>query len=1006
MGIKNFKSKTIIFLILTFFIIPFITSGFGYNNIDQKDEVNVITLTGNITNFLHLTDTPGSFSGEGGNCVIVNVGETALEFGACGAGTLDGNASSICANGEVLMGDGYCLDLNDTIDDRVGAISDTNETTRVNVLNETIQSSNESWLSTFNKTYSSYNSTYNSTYDSKITDNESWNQSLADTLYTAIGAGADNASWNESLAATLFADISVTDTTIANASECPDHQVLTGNGYCLDLNATISDLDTAGSGDVVNNTHGWVLNFTTIYSLDWSNITLLESQITDLVHTTDTNVTTVCSTNHVLLGNGSCMDIDTIGGDSDTNETTRVNVLNETIQSSNESWLSTANVTYGNINVSSNIQFLLNLTNALFSEIDASGINGSSFCILDVCIDDWSSINESGADGNWFADQNVNLTSNVTFYALNLTDWGNVTITESQIRDLVHTIDTNLSSFKDNLTSSTCGVGKAIGVQENGSLTCAADETGTGGKSTSSADSHLFNDTVNIYYNETHGNQTIVLRGMDAGFNETHNATYDSYSLNVSTNWTERTRLTYNETWSRTDNETYENINTTANIQFLLNYTDMVFNILNVTRINTTDLCILGVCISDWDSINQTAVDTNDTAWVINATNNDCPAGNYSYGFYINGTKKCRDDLKDGKTTDPSDTYLYNDTTVIYFNSSALSSIYHNATQSKLYAGVLDGGTLGDVSHPDGGYDGTTLNFSEASGSPGLDLRVNFTGITSFSRGVMRYKTSGLSGDYPIRQLWNYDESAWEDYPVLSETLSFSITSQTIYDYSDHVQDGVIQMRMYKAGNGNTNNHYYIDWVTMVEGFGVPSGQEVDPLWTNEKHDYYNITDITRMNNSWLSTQNTTYENINVSSNIQFLLNATSMFFNALNATSVNASKFCIWGICISDWGSVNSSSTYNATYDSYSLNVSTNWTERTRLTYNETWSRTDNETYENINVSSNIQFLINGSSLNLGDLNITNKGNITIDTNASICMSPDCSQWFKCNATGCYIQG
>ena len=37
--------------------------------------------------FLSLTDTPSSYSGQGGNCVKVSAGETTLEFGACAGGS-------------------------------------------------------------------------------------------------------------------------------------------------------------------------------------------------------------------------------------------------------------------------------------------------------------------------------------------------------------------------------------------------------------------------------------------------------------------------------------------------------------------------------------------------------------------------------------------------------------------------------------------------------------------------------------------------------------------------------------------------------------------------------------------------------------------------------------------------------------------------------------------------------------------------------------------------------
>jgi len=58
---------------------------------------------------------------------------------------------------------------------------DYNQTTpAITWANDTIQDNNASWSSTYNSTYES---TYNATYDSKVTDNESWNQTLADSLY-------------------------------------------------------------------------------------------------------------------------------------------------------------------------------------------------------------------------------------------------------------------------------------------------------------------------------------------------------------------------------------------------------------------------------------------------------------------------------------------------------------------------------------------------------------------------------------------------------------------------------------------------------------------------------------------------------------------------------------------------------------------------------------------------------------------------------------------------------
>ncbi len=191
------------------------------------------------------------------------------------------------------------------------------------------------------------------------------------------------------------------------------------------------------------------------------------------------------------------------------------------------------------------------------------------------------------------------------------------------------------------------------------------------------------------------------------------------------------------------------------------------------------------------------------------------------------------------------------------FNESKLSSTYINPTQSEFITGTLDGGTLADVQHSDAAYDDITFNFSEESGSPALDLRINFTGVDNFNRGIMRYKTSSLAGDYPIIEMWNYDRGIWEHYPSVGESDIFVTITQPVFDWSDHIQDGVAQMRIYKSSNGNTNNHYYVDWIALVSGYGLPSGQEVDP-YSFHKNENINMTNYNITNINYLKLTNTT----------------------------------------------------------------------------------------------------------------------------------------------------
>jgi len=179
--------------------------------------------------------------------------------------------------------------------------------------------------------------------------------------------------------------------------------------------------------------------------------------------------------------------------------------------------------------------------------------------------------------------------------------------------------------------------------------------------------------------------------------------------------------------------------------------------------------------------------------------------------------------------------WFYNDSTKFYFNETKFDATYHNPTSASAITGTIDGGTLADIQHPDAKYDGVTFNFSEEVG--GLDLRINFSvlDVDTFNRGIMRYKTSNLKGDFPIVQMWSYTEEKWEDYPYVVESETFATMTQPVFDGASHIEDGVAQMRIYKDG-GNTQNHYYVDWIAIISGIGLPSGEEVDPVFNSWLH--------------------------------------------------------------------------------------------------------------------------------------------------------------------------
>jgi len=285
--------------------------------------------------------------------------------------------------------------------------------------------------------------------------------------------------------------------------------------------------------------------------------------------------------------------------------------------------------------------------------------------------------------------------------------------------------------------------------------------------------------------------------------------------------------------------------------------------------------------------------------------------------------------------------WLIKDGNNLAFNSSHLSTTYYNATQSQAIAGTVDGGTLADTQHPDGKYDGRTFNFSEASGSPGLDMRINFTGIDEFNQGVMRYKTSNLAGAYPIIQMWNYDTSTWEDYPPVAQSLTFATIEQPVFDSSEHVSGGVAQMRIYKASNGNTNNHYYVDWIAIAKGFGTPSGEEVDPYSVHKTGD--TMTGNLNMSNNNITDVDWFFGKINWS----YIQNTPSYVLSTIVISWISGNKTSIEETINSNFTSVMNnnetwSSTYNVTYNKWAYNQSDGATNSSYAIKENYYNKTD----------------------------------------------------------------
>lgn len=197
------------------------------------------------------------------------------------------------------------------------------------------------------------------------------------------------------------------------------------------------------------------LNVTNIFALDWSNATIFESQIPDLTHTTDTNASTICSGVEVLLGNSSCFD-------SNIFLTEGLPVTNIAFLNNTQTFTGFQSF-IGGLNSSdwSNVSITESQISNLVHTIDT---NASTICsAVEVLLG-----NSSCFDSNIFFDNTnmpvtnlawLNNTQTFTGFqsftgGLNSSDWSNVSITESQISNLVHTPLTNVAFLNNSAADS------------------------------------------------------------------------------------------------------------------------------------------------------------------------------------------------------------------------------------------------------------------------------------------------------------------------------------------------------------------------------------------------------------------------------------------------------------------------------------------------------------------------------------------------------------------------
>lgn len=160
------------------------------------------------------------------------------------------------------------------------------------------------------------------------------------------------------------------------------------------------------------------------------------------------------------------------------------------------------------------------------------------------------------------------------------------------------------------------------------------------------------------------------------------------------------------------------------------------------------------------------------------------------------------------------------------------------------FSDVVDSvvGTLSGNLNSTYSFDSVSLNITEESSSPGVDVRFNLTVGDSVNQILVGYKSSSTENHLIYFQLFNYNTSAWKTFGFSSFISEFIPLTFPILNSDDYIKSNVVQLRLYQPVIGNPSHTHSIDFLSVSNGFATPSSEEFDPYFFSLIGNYLNAT--------------------------------------------------------------------------------------------------------------------------------------------------------------------
>jgi len=76
--------------------------------------------------------------------------------------------------------------------------------------------------------------------------------------------------------------------------------------------------------------------------------------------------------------------------------------------------------------------------------------------------------------------------------------------------------------------------------------------------------------------------------------------------------------------------------------------------------------------------------------------------------------------------------------------------------------------------------------------------------------------------------LWDYSSSSWETYGDFVGQSGFTYFTSPVFDPSDHISGGTVQLRLHHVQNGVSTHVLYIDFAWLIEGTFISASPNLD----------------------------------------------------------------------------------------------------------------------------------------------------------------------------------